>query len=283
MNLKIISVLNKIENLGQPLEQSWNVYTGSIKIGKPSPFVIEKSTLQQLIDEDTRSREIVERILLRKQNKWETHPVNLIKIASSHKINWPWSFTNDETEAEKVFQRTYPAIYKHLKRYKERLKTKHHQDKGKFWWELKPMNFLPTLCQPKIVYSSVPGVGRPMQAAYDAVGLPTQAYLHSIIPADLHLLAILNSRLLSWYFKSRFNQAENKLSLKLRKGKMSTVPIAKMNIDQKTGLSLLVHRILSKPDSADVPSIEQEINQLVYKLYELTPAEIKLIQKETNK
>ena len=51
---------------------------------------------------------------------------------------------------------------------------------------------------------------------------------------------------------------------------------------QKSELSHLVQQILDDSDNPKIPTLEEEINQLVYKLYELTPAEIKLIKKETN-
>ena len=47
-----------------------------------------------------------------------------------------------------------------------------------------------------------------MQAGYDKVGILTEGYLHSILPADLHLLAILNSSLFNWYARVKFNRSE---------------------------------------------------------------------------
>ena len=63
---------------------------------------------------------------------------------------------------------------------------------------------------------------------------------------------------------------------------MKKVPIAAMTITQKIDLSLRVHQILSEPGNPKVRDIEREIDQLVYKLYELTTAEIALIEEETN-
>ena len=51
---------------------------------------------------------------------------------------------------------------------------------------------------------------------------------------------------------------------------------------QKAELSALVQQILDDPDSPKVSDIEREIDQLVYKLYELTAAEIALIEEESN-
>lgn len=273
-------LVDTLENNGTPLGTNWNIYTGCIVTGKPSPFVIDDSKLQQLISTNSSCRQVIGRVLLRSQKKWKTEPAHLIKILSSLKKEWPWSGANDETEAKRVFAETYPAISKHLSSYRDKLKKK--VDRGKFWWELKSTNFCPMLHQPKIVYSSAPGVGCFMQAGYDEKGILTEEYLHSILPADLHLLAILNSNLFNWYAQAKFNKSEKKLNLNLCKKNMEQVPIAAMTIEQKVNLSLLAHRILNNPNSSEVYDIKRKINKLVYELYELTDAEVNLIEKGNN-
>ena len=268
-----------LENNGTPLSENWNVYTGSIVLLKDSPFIIDDRKRQQLIKEDEQNNKIIEDVLLRGQAKWKTKPACVIKILSSFKEQYCWSDENDEAEAEETFQKTYQAIHAHLKGDADDLRKR--ADKGKFWWELKSHDCHPKLYQPKIVYSSVPKVGHFMQAAYDKVGILTQDYLHSILPADLHLLAILNSKFFNWYAGVRFNKSEKKLHLNLCKKNMAKVPIAAMTIEQKVNLSLLVHRILNNPNSPEVPDLERKIDQLVYKLYELTDREIALIEEET--
>lgn len=273
------TLADRLENIGRHLSQKWNIYTGCFVTGKPGPFVIDEPKRQELL-KDGKSSQLIKQVLLRTQQRWGTEPTYLIKILSSSKKQWPWSNENDEAKAECIFSKTYPAISKHLSPYRDKLKKK--VDKGKFWWELKSTNFCPTLHQPKIVYPSVPGVGCFMQAGYDKDGIPTQDYLHSILPADLHLLAILNSKLFNWYARKRFNKPGEKLNLNLSKRNMKKMPIATMTIGQKVSLSALVHRILNDSDHSEVSAIEKEIDQLVYKLYELTPAEIALIEEETS-
>ena len=59
---------------------------------------------------------------------------------------------------------------------------------------------------------------------------------------------------------------------------MEKVPIADRNEEQRAELSSLVEHILADPKSDRVHGIEQEIDELVYQLYGLTDAEIKLIK-----
>ena len=60
---------------------------------------------------------------------------------------------------------------------------------------------------------------------------------------------------------------------------MKKVPIADMTSEQKMALSRLVKQILADPQSDGVRDIEQEIDELVYKLYSLTDAEKTLIKR----
>ena len=59
---------------------------------------------------------------------------------------------------------------------------------------------------------------------------------------------------------------------------MEKVPIADRTAAQKAGLSRLVERILADPQSDGVRDIEREIDELVYRFYGLTEAEIELIK-----
>lgn len=273
------SLITKMENIGSPLSRNCNIYTGCFVTGRAGPFVINDSKRQELIKNDEKSSEIIKHVLLRSQQKWKTEPAYLIEILSSHKKRWPWSSANNETEAEQIFTETYPAISTHLNSYRDKLKTK--VDKGKFWWELKSNNHsVPH--HAKIVYPSNPGIRRFMRAGYDETKLPTQEYLHSILTTDLSLLAILNSKLFNWYAQARFKDHGEELYLNFSKKNMKKAPIAKRTDMQKAELSNLVQQILDDPDNSEVLDIEQGIDQLVYKLYELTPTEIALIEEETN-
>jgi len=91
-------------------------------------------------------------------------------------------------------------------------------------------------------------------------------------------LAILNSNFFAWYADQEYwNEDLNRL--KLNKGNMVKAPIPDRTEEQKAELTELVQRILDDPDSPEVFDIETEIDESVYKLYELTDAEIRLIKK----
>ena len=102
-----------------------------------------------------------------------------------------------------------------------------------------------------------------------------------IIPIDdLYLLGILNSKLVAYWFHA---------TLPLLKGAffepskvfMKDLPVLPVSISKKAPIIELVEKILSDPDSPDVPFLEKEIDALVYDLYGLTQEEIAIVEGKT--
>ncbi|MXV73958.1 hypothetical protein F4Z99_06740 [Candidatus Poribacteria bacterium] len=134
------------------------------------------------------------------------------------------------------------------------------------------------LRQPKIIFYAN---DNSMRAAYDSSCKFLYAATLFIPTTDLSLLAILNSKLFNWYAQNKFSNPKIK-QLSLTKKNMMKAPIASRTEEQKAELSDLVQQILNDPYNFKVPDLEREIDQLVYELYELTDAEIALIEEETN-
>jgi hypothetical protein len=59
---------------------------------------------------------------------------------------------------------------------------------------------------------------------------------------------------------------------------METLPIPSVTNNEKDPIIKLVQTILADPDSPSVSQLEAEINKFIYKLYELTPEEIMLVE-----
>lgn len=96
-----------------------------------------------------------------------------------------------------------------------------------------------------------------------------------------YLLALLNSRLMNWYFKL-FSTNSN-----VNGYQVDNLPIAKPGT-YGTKIVAKVHEILAVTKDADyvsnlakqskVKEYERQIDQLVYELYELTPEEIAVVE-----
>jgi len=101
------------------------------------------------------------------------------------------------------------------------------------------------------------------------------------------LLSLFNSRLLAWYFRVKTNEFD-KLFPQIKVTEFKELPVRITNNQQP--FITLVDQILSITKSEDyaenpqkqakVKALEAEIDQLVYKLYDLTSEEIKIVEGE---
>lgn len=265
---------DKLETIGTRLGMLENIYAG-VTTGYDRALLIDEGTRERLLDKDSNSSELI-KLSPRINRKWTCEPKYLIYILSSRIRQWPWSDARNELTAERIFEETYPAIHAHLNPHMNWLKKSTKGVRENFYWEMSNSRLYSMSERPKIIYSLYP---TSMQAVYDK-GIPTSSF-HIIPTTDLSLLAILNSDCFQWYAKSNYlKPIGNQLALK--KGNMQNAPIAARTEEQKAKLSALVQQILDDPDSPEVSDFEREIDQLVYKLYELTDAEIALIEEETN-
>lgn len=278
---EVLDLLEKFRNIGTPLKCIDDSFYRGLTTGCNDAFVISESVRQQLIAEDVSSNELI-RPSLRgdtlKKRKWKEVVANeyIIVIESSANREWPWSSARNNTEAERIFENTYPAIYQHLSSYRDRLINR--DDQGKFYWELRSCTYYAEFEKPKIVY---PRIAKSLYGCYDATKTFGINTIYFMPTKDLSLLAILNSRLFDWYARHKFHTLKDPWrggGLQFNEVSMEQVPIADRTEAQKTELSRLVERILADPQSNGVSDIEQEIDELVYQLYGLTDAEIELIK-----
>ena len=275
-----LKLLRKLENVGVPLgEYVDEGFHMGVKTGCNDAFIIDESVRQRLIAQDVKSYELIKPVLRgRKLSRWKTSSVEeyLIAIASSANKEWPWSNARSDSDAERIFKRTYPAIYQHLNNYKDRLIAR--DDQGRFYWELRSCIYYAEFAKPKIVYTQT---AKFLYACYDterSYGLNNVYF----IPTDnLVLLAILNSLLFDWYARYKFYSLNDPWAgggLQFFAQYMGKVPIADMTSTQKAELSRLVEQILAASQNDGVHDIERKIDELVYRLYGLTDAEIELIK-----
>ena len=275
-----LSLLETLQNTGTPLEQAVDgqFYIGMIT-GYNDAFIIDTATRQRLIAEDTKSSEVIKPLFRgRDLRKWQApaSDLHLIAIASSANREWPWSMAED-SEAERIFAETYPAIYQHLLVHREALIPRDNQ--GKFYWELRACAYYADFEKSKIVYRRI---AKSLDASYDTKGTFGIGTIYFIPTDDLSLLAILNSTLFDWYTKHKFYTHNDPWAgggLEFLTQYMKIAPIADRNSEQKAQLSRWVERILAEPTSDKVSALEHAIDQLVYEVYGLTEDDIALIEK----
>lgn len=91
-----------------------------------------------------------------------------------------------------------------------------------------------------------------------------------------YLLSILNSKIITFWFNTAFLNTDT-LFPHIQKNQLDAIPIVHFKAVEKK-LSKIVERIIKlKSEGKDTISLEQEIDNLVYKIYELTYEEVKVI------
>ncbi|HWR59823.1 MAG TPA: TaqI-like C-terminal specificity domain-containing protein, partial [Thermodesulfovibrionales bacterium] len=286
---EVLSLMNKLRQEGVPLGEyvKGRFYRG-ILTGFNEAFVIDEETKKMLIKEDPKSKEIIKPWLRgRDIKKWKAEwaEVYLIAIASGANRQWPWS-GKSKTKAEEIFEKTFPAIHRHLrdigdgfteKALKEKKKQQglyNRDDQGEFWWELRSCAYYEEFERAKIVY---PNITKTNVFAYDESSIYANQKCFIIPTTDKYSVALLNSSLILYWFK---------FTLPLLRGGfyepssifMKDLPIFPASEKQKAPIIKRVEVILKKPDSRDTPRLEREIDEEIYKLYGLTDKEIGLIE-----
>jgi len=96
-----------------------------------------------------------------------------------------------------------------------------------------------------------------------------------------YVLALLNSKL---YYLWLYHRGKRKGEmLELYQKPLSEIPIKKISLSAQQPFITLVDQILAakqKEPDADTSALERQIDQMVYKLYDLAPEEIEIVEGE---
>jgi len=168
----------------------------------------------------------------------------------------------------------------HLKQWKERLERRALDQK---WFELQQaqLRYSNTYQRPKIVY---PDIALEPRFAMDLDGRYPDMTAFSIPSGDWALLAMLNSSA-AWYFLSRtaavLGDADDRGRVRCKTQYVSHIPIPPATPTDKARLSQLAEACAAAAQRGDDASLavhEAEIDEIVYRLFDLTPDEIALIE-----
>ena len=105
-----------------------------------------------------------------------------------------------------------------------------------------------------------------------------------LTPEAPYVLAVLNSTALDWLYRSTFpawGDVWKNGRVQFRGNLMNRVPIPAANDADKCKLAELSKRaakVAAAGDTAAVTLIEREIDEIVYRLFDLTPSEIAQIE-----
>jgi len=267
----------KIEKIGKPLK-NWNIniYRG-ITTGLNEAFVIDNDKKEQLIKEDKKNAQII-KPLLRGRDIKQYYYINsdlwIIGVFPAQNI-----------KIEK-----YPKIEKYLENYKTQLESKPFEFKGEWngrktgnfeWYEIQDNTaYFPEFEKEKIIFTKA---SQTKSFAYDDKGMYLQNTSYILTGSNLkYLLGILNSKLITYAFLNFYQSGgiEGEITVQA----INEIPIPEITDANKTKvdkMETLVNEIITLKENdkeADVSVQTNKIDKLVYKLYDLTDAEIAIIE-----
>ena len=272
---KTLGLLDKLRKTGKPLGEYVNgkFYRG-VLTGFNEAFVVDLATHDRLIAEHPSSAKVLKPLLRgRDVKRWgvEFSEQYLIKIESSENKKHPWS-DQPEKEAEMIFAKTYPAIHAYFSQFRETLIKR--CDQGKFFWELRSCIYWQEFEQPKII---IPAITNNVEYALDSLDYYGNDKTSICVAKNpRYVLAILNSSLMWWFIRQIASSKQGGF-FEFKPMYISQIPISTAIEPEREEIETLVQKCLDAKGK-DVKHIETEIDQLVYQLYELTEAEIKIVE-----
>ena len=281
------SFLLKEKVKGQGVElKDWDIQINyGIKTGFNDAFFIDEETKEKLIKADPKSRDVIKLLVRGRDIEPFYTPMD-----NQYLLFIPWHFPlhKDKTiegaskQAEEAFKKGYPAVYSHLLKYKERLENRNQAETGirYEWYALQRCanTYYDEIEKPKIVY---PNMTKYWPFAFDVNGAFINDKIFIVTGSGLHyLLGVLNSKLFKYTYKDHFPELLGG-TRELRKVFMETVAIKKPSSKQETDIEKTVKEIIvlkQKDNKTSIAKYEEQIDKLVYKMYDLSEDEIKTVE-----
>jgi type II restriction/modification system DNA methylase subunit YeeA len=269
-NQSVGTLKSKIEN-GARVLKDFNVRINfGLKTGFNEAFIIDETKKNELIKADENNSEVIKPIIRGRDLKKYSYTFENIYLINSHNGIKSIGLKRIETETE------YPTIYEHLKSYSP--KVENRSDMGDHWSNLRNCAYLEDFTKDKIIWGEISDKPK---FAFDDEKYFAEATTFLMTGEKLKfLLAILNSKVSEWYF-NLIGTTTGMGTNRWKKYKIELLPIKIASQDQEKEIEILVNQILAmkkQNPSAITTDLENQIDQLVYQLYELTEEEIKIIE-----
>jgi hypothetical protein len=289
---KTQALLDKIRHVGVPLSDYVNgkIYRG-VLTGFNNAFVIDADTREKLIAKDAKSEELIKPFLVGRDIK-RYQPLESERYLILMPKGWTLLNSDRTKDAWAWLERSYPSIATHLKPFSEKAQKRY--DKGDFWWELRACDYYEEFEKPKIIY---PNICKKPEFTFDEDGWYVNQKCFIISKPDKYLLGILNSALTFFLFISVLPLLRGDFYepsyVYVKEFPIRTIdfmdPTDKLRhdrmvelVEQMLGLHERLAKTTAETDKAmlqrQIDATDQEIDNLVYELYELTPEEIAIVE-----
>ena len=200
----------------------------------------------------------------------------------------PWHFplhknksiSGTSKKAEQEFKKQYPIIYNHLLQYKDELSKRNKAETGirYEWYAMQRCanTYLEEFAKEKIVWQRVTKEPMFCQVEPDIFIQDSMAFITTNANTG-YLMAILNSKVIK-LFVEMFVHKYGDTGYLLSNQYVEQLPIPQISKTKQQPFINLVNKILiNKENNTESEFLKEEINQIVYDLYQFNESEIKLI------
>jgi adenine-specific DNA-methyltransferase len=277
-----MAIKEKIERIGTPLKD-WdiNIYRG-VLTGYNEAFIIDGEKRKELIKQDPKSAEIIKPILRgRDIKRYKAEFADLWLIAAFPALNLN---IEDYTAVEKHLKQFYPKIKQTGERFinENGIEERTRKKTNNKWFETQDqIGYYQEFEKEKVVWKII---GSNINFIIDTKGYyyNNAANILTSISVSLESLAsFLNSKMFEWYFKNIIFIGVEGGGIQMFNTVMRKIPILKLSKSEIQPFEKLVNQILTKKENdEDTTAEEREIDVMVYKLYELTYDEVKIVDPE---
>lgn len=267
-NIKI-----KMEKMGKILKE-WDIQINyGIKTAFNDAFIINETTKKDIIKDDPKSSKIIKPVL-----RWKDILKYGYKFAGLYLINthnWvKWKITRIDCPKE------YPGVFNYLKTFLPEIEAR--QDQWDHWSNLRNCAYIEEFEKEKIIYSEI---SQSPCFCYDNNGFYIWNTWYILTWKSIkYLTALLNSKLVSFWFKNFYSTNMWSSWYRYLAQYMENLPIPQISEKDQKPFVDIVDQILAKKKqnpNVDTTKFEEQIDQMVYKLYWLTDEEIKTIEENT--
>lgn len=255
------SIKRKIEAVGTPLKD-WdiNIYRG-VLTGYNDAFIITTSKRDEILsncqneDERKRTAELIRPILRGRDIRRYSYDWADLWLINTH--------NGIRGEVERIHIEDYPAIKQHLDNYWDKIEPR--TDQGETAYNLRNCAYLDDLSKTKIVWIELSDESK-FAICGDLVPLNTVFFLTG---ANLHhILGLLNSKLVHWYFTTCLGTSSGVGTNRWLKYTIEQLPLVQYSDDKLS--QLVIERLSSE---IDTDKCEEQIDALICELYGLSETE----------
>lgn len=275
----------KIERIGTPLKewQGLNIYRG-ILTGYNEAFIITTEKRNEILAnckdeaEKERTAKLIRKMLRGRDIKRYSYEWAGLWVINTHN-----GYKNQNGEKVEVINiEYYPSLKKHFDEFYPQLEKR--TDKGLTPYNLRNYAYLDEFEKEKIVWNPVSGEYL-FSYIKEHIFFNNSLFMMTLDVFSLkYILAFMNSNCYKWLITLKTNLIQTGSYAYGAKDKIERLPIPKINSkNEKLANELinLVDEILKAKEqdkNVNTQELENKINSLVYKLYNLTEEEIKIIE-----